>query len=356
MGRFAVPNVETIGPYAYLRRRWRDEAGRQHTQRIPLGRTDAPEFAERLAAAQRPAPERAAAAAGSIGALIAAFRPVLATRKLAAATRRNYLLYLDRIAQEHGHRSVRGLRPAHLYAIRDGLADTPGVARNYLSVFRLLLAFACERDWRADNPAAGIPALPIGEHEPWPAELLERAIEKAPRMLRLAIITQLCSGQRIGDGIRIQHSWLRPAAPGIRGQQGPLVVQLTQEKTGAQVAFPVHPLWAQEIALVPRKALTLLYDRSGHPFASVEPLQAQLRRLMAELGAEGYSFHGLRKNACCYLLELGLSDATVGSLLGMSAATVRHYGKRTRALMLARQAAETIIAAQVLPIRGTHRG
>ena len=159
-------------------------------------------------------------------------------------------------------------------------------------------------------------------------------------MLRLAIVGQLCSGQRIGDGIRIQHAWIRDG-----------ICQLTQEKTGAQVAFPVHPLWQAEIDRVERKALTLLYDRSGQPFATVEPLQAQLRRLLHGLGAEGYSFHGLRKNACCYLLELGLSDATVGSLLGMSAQTVRHYGKRTRALMLAREAAHTITAATVLPLK-----
>jgi integrase len=335
-----VQNLERIGPYAYLRHRWRDAQGKRQSQRIPLGRVDAPDFAARLAAAQAPAQQRAGPAPGSIAALIAAFRPVLAGRDLAEATRRNYGLYLDRIEAEHGHRSVRGVRPAHLYAIRDSLAETPGVARNYLAVFRLLLAFACERDWRADNPAAGIPALAIGEHEPWPAELLERAIAAAPKMLRLAIVTQLCTGQRIGDGIRIQHAWLRNG-----------LVELTQEKTGVAVAFPVHPLWLEEIERVPRKALTLLYDRSGQPFATVEPLQAQLRRLMQDLGAEGFSFHGLRKNACCYLLELGLSDATVGSLLGMSASTVRHYGKRTKALTLARQAAETITAAKVLPIR-----
>jgi hypothetical protein len=35
----------------------------------------------------------------------------------------------------------------------------------------------------------------------------------------------------------------------------------------------------------------------------------------------------------------------------MSAQTVRHYGKRTRALMLAREAAHTITAATVLPLK-----
>lgn len=337
MGRFDLPNVERIGAYAYLRHRWRDEGGKRHSQRIALGRADAPDFAERLAAAQMPAATRATPAHGSVAALIAQFRPVLAKRELAASTRRNYGIYLDRIAEDHGHRSVKGLRPVHLYTIRDNLADTPGVARNYLSVFRLLMAFACERDWRADNPVAGIPALPIGEHDPWPAELLQRAVETAAPRLKLAIITALTTGQRIGDCIRLQHAWIKDG-----------ICELEQEKTGVEAAFPVHPLLTAEIEAQPRRSLTILYDRSGHPYATEEPLQSQLRRLMSDLGETGYSFHGLRKNACCYLLELGLSDATVGSLLGMSASTVRHYGKRTRALMLARQAAETVATANVL--------
>jgi integrase len=335
-----LPNVEISNGYAYLRRRWRDADGKRHSQRIPLGRADAPDFAERLAIAQRPSEGPTAPAHGSIAALIALFRPVLAKRTLAASTRQNYGIYLDRIAAEHGHRSVRGMRPVHLYTIRDGLADTPGVARNYLSVFRMLMAFACERDWRADNPVAGIPALPIGEHEPWPAELLQRAIDAARPRLKLAIITALTTGQRIGDCIRIQHAWIRGG-----------ICEIEQEKTAVNAAFPIHPLLTAEIEAQPRRALTILYDRSGQPYATEEPLQSQLRRLMSDLGETGYSFHGLRKNACCYLLELGLSDATVGSLLGMSASTVRHYGKRTRALMLARHAAETIASAQVLPLR-----
>lgn len=340
MGRFDMPNLEQIGPYAYFRRRWRGKDGKMQVQRISLGRTDAPDFAERLAAAQRPAADRAEPATGSIAALILLFRVAMATRKLADSTRRNYAIYLDRIAHDHGHRSVKGVRPAHLYAIRDSLADTPGVARNYMSVFRLLMGFACERDWRADNPVAGIPALPIGEHEPWPADVLETALAKAAPRLRIAIVVGLTTGQRIGDCIRIMHAWIRDG-----------ICEMTQEKTGAEVAFPVHPWLVQELAVLPTRALTLLYDRSGQPYATEEPLQAQIRRLMADIGAEGYSFHGLRKNACCYLLELGLSDATVGSLLGMSAETVRHYGKRTRALMVARQATLAITSAEILPIK-----
>lgn len=341
MGRPVIPSFEQIGQYGYFRRRWRDEEGKRVTQRIPLGRVDAPDCAERLASAQRPTEERSKAAPGSIAALIAEFRPVLAKRKIAPSTRRNYAEYIDRIEAEHGHRSVAGMRPAHLYKIRDGMADTPGAARVYMAVMRLLMAFACERDWRADNPAAGIPALPIGEHEPWPAAILEAALERASPRLRLAIVTGLTTRQRIGDCIRIQHAWIKDG-----------IVELVQEKTGKDTAFPAHPMWLEEIARLPRRSLTVLYDRTGQPYAIVEPIQAAIRRLMTDIGCEeSYSFHGLRKNACCYLLELGLNDAQVGSLLGMSASTVRHYGKRARALMVAREAADKVTGAQILPIK-----
>ena len=65
-----------------------------------------------------------------------------------------------------------------------------------------------------------------------------------------------------------------------------------------------------------------------------------------------FSFHGLRKNACCYLLELGLSDTEVGSILGMSSEMVRHYGKRARALMIARGAAQRVTGGKIVPIAG----
>jgi integrase len=63
-----------------------------------------------------------------------------------------------------------------------------------------------------------------------------------------------------------------------------------------------------------------------------------------------FSFHGLRKNACCYLLELGLSDTEVGAILGMSSEMVRHYGKRTRALMIARGAAKHVTGGKIVPL------
>mgnify|MGYP003575499304 CR=1 FL=1 len=155
---------------------------------------------------------------------------------------------------------------------------------------------------------------------------------------------------RLSDAIRMQHGWHDGA-----------IMEFVAAKNGAPVAVPMHPLWLAELKAVPRRAVTLLYDRAGRPFASTGTVQARIRRLMEAIGSptydtngreRGYSFHGLRKNAACYLAELGLSDREIGTICGMSEQTVRHYTKRARALMIARGAAERIARGDVIPLKG----
>lgn len=320
----------------YFRRKIK---GRDHYIRLPA--LDAPEFATAYARAAHEG-ERAKPSDGSLAALVAAYRASPEYRLIPSPnTRANYSRYLDMIVEQHGHRSVKGVRVALIYRMRDEMADKPGKANNWLTVFKTLMAFAAKKDWRPDNPSIGITALPIGEHDPWPANVLERALDKATPMTRLAIITGLCSGARIGDCIRMQHGWI---------QRG--MMEFVTEKRKVDVAVPVHPLWIEEIARVPRKAVTILYDRSGKPFASRRTLGERVRDLMLAIGEPGYTFHGLRKNAACYLAELGLSDTEIGAIVGMTPETVRHYTKRKRAYMIARGAAERVTRGDVLVLKG----
>ena len=67
-----------------------------------------------------------------------------------------------------------------------------------------------------------------------------------------------------------------------------------------------------------------------------------------------FTFHGLRKNACCYLLAMGLNDSEVGSILGMSAEMVRHYGKRARALTIAQNAIERVTGGKIVELAGAN--
>lgn len=351
MGRCTVnrKHVQQKGEYFYFRRKLN---GKDSYIRIPAPWE--PEFEatyERLCAESEP---KAAAKLGTIGALVDAYRrsPDFLT-EIGDNTRSNRVRYLDLIAEEHGHRSIKGVRQVNVYAMRDKLAETPGKANALVSTFKVLMGFACRIGMAEHNPAKDVKQLKLGEREPWPADLLKVCLEEATPMTRLAIVTGLCSGQRVSDCIRMQYGWISGG-----------IMQLTQKKTNKDVAVPMHPFWIEELGRLERRSVTLLYERSGVPFKTTGAIQARLRDLMAskpvrevhadlvarELIDEGqqFSFHGLRKNACCYLLELGLSDTEVGAILGMSPEMVRHYGKRTRALMIARGAAERVTGGKIM--------
>ncbi|HEX7857364.1 MAG TPA: tyrosine-type recombinase/integrase [Sphingobium sp.] len=356
----------------YRRFRYYDAQGKRKDRYVRLPSLSDPNFQKELERINREAAEPTAVLPtlhpGSFGALAKEFRIAImrgwtkkkrkkGAKALSQNTVDNYNRYIAMIEDgsltfENKKRGistpvrdmeVSGMRPTHVYQLRDEMADLPGKANNFLNVLKLMLTYACERDWRGDNPAAEVSPLPIGEHEPWPRDVLAETLEKASPMLRLAIVTGLCSGQRVSDVIRIQHGWLKTG-----------IMELSQVKTDVDVAVPVHPWWREEIAKVERKSVTLLYDRFGRPFSSEDRIQERIRRLMHELGHVDendqllYTFHGLRKNACCYLLETGLSDTDVGAILGMTPETVRHYGKRARAYMIAVGAADKMTSVSVL--------
>lgn len=359
MGRLALKNVhQKADGRLYFRRKIK---GKDSYIRLP-DLTD-PDFQSAYDSLAKPDwSERPKPAAGTLAALVTDYRGSSDYTSIPSIdTRANYLRYLDLIATADGHRTVAGVRPFHVYKLRDRYKDTPGKANNWLTVFRVLMAYAAKMDWRADNPASGVRALPIGEHAPWPADLLRVCLDVATPMTRLLIVTGLCSGQRNSDVIRMQYGWISPAS----GDCAP-IMELTQQKTGAEVAIPMHGFWREELDKLPRTAVTLLYDRWGKPFGTTGAIQARIRDLMAhqqvqaviadliarEEIADGTSFvfHGLRKNACCYLLELGLSDNEVGSMLGLSPKMVRHYGKKARVLMIARGTAERITGGTILAL------
>ena len=77
--------------------------------------------------------------------------------------------------------------------------------------------------------------LDIGEHEPWPREVLEAALEIATPMTRLAILTGYYTGVRIGDAVRLQHIWITGG-----------FLEFKTEKNKALVALPVEPLCLQK--------------------------------------------------------------------------------------------------------------
>lgn len=360
MGRLALKNVTERKGLLYFRRKI---AGKDTYIRLPA--LDDPDFAGEYARLSAPEVVRAGPKHGTLGWLVVEYRKSADWKAKSARTRENQLRYLGEIAEAHGARTVAGVRPVHIYKLRDALAETPGKANVWLSVFGSLMRHAIRLGLRDDNPAAEVPILKTGEHEPWPADLLRVCLEEATPMTRLAIVTGLCSGQRIGDCVRMQYGWI---AEGI--------MEFTQEKRRRggmtkDVAVPMHPLWLEELAKLPRRSVTLLYERTGAPFRTTAAIQERLRALMdkpavqevladlqaREVIAEGsrFTFHGLRKNACCYLVECGINDSEIGEILGMSPEMVRHYSKRARALTVARGAADRMTGGKIVALSGATR-
>lgn len=357
MGRLTLKNVTERHGLLYFRRKI---AGRDTYVRLPA--IDSPDFLVEYQRLSAPEQERPKARPGTIAWLCVDYRGSADWKGKGAKTRGNQGRYLDMIDAEHGHRTIKGVRPVHVYTMRDVFIETPGKANVWLSVFSSLMRHAIRAGLRDDNPADKVPILKTGEHEPWPADLLRICFEEATPMTRLAIVAGLCTGQRIGDCVRMQYGWIEAG-----------IMSFTQQKVRRggmtkDVSIPMHPFLIEELAKLPRRSVTLLYERTGAPFKTTAAIQERLRALMdkdavrqvladltaRETIADGarFTFHGLRKNACCYLIECGLNDSEIGEILGMSPEMVRHYGKRARALMVARGAADRMTGGKIVPLPG----
>src|SRR5262249_49853318 len=104
---------------------------------------------------------------------------------------------------------------------------------------------------RSDNPAREIklPRSTSDGHHTWTEDEIEafEAAHPGGSRERLAMALLLYTGQRRGDVIRLGHQHLRGG-----------VLFLRQEKTGAELSFPLHPKLAEVIAATPRENLTFL--------------------------------------------------------------------------------------------------
>ena len=230
--------------------------GRDTYQDMPA-LTD-PAFAARYAELSRPETQRLAPSLGTIGAMVIAYKKSAAFTRLANNTKTDRTRYLDMIATDHGHRSVTGCTRPMVRKMRDTYAKKPGKANNWLVAFRCVMEQAIEAEIIRESPTRGIEMMGLGEHEPWPAEVLEKALAAATPMLRLAIITGLCIGARIGDVIRMQHNWHDRQMMTFTTSKC-----VGKRREGKQVHIPMHKLWTEEIAKHPRNSITLLYEQIG---------------------------------------------------------------------------------------------
>lgn len=380
MATIKIPRVAAFknkdGTMRYYERITTLADGKQKVRYRRLPDLTAPNFHAALNASAAPVAERHLPADGTVAALIREFRLVLPTRggqkgpKMAKSSLANWEGTLREIEAEHGHKPVASLRTSHLLKIRDSMAATPGKANTHMSHWKVLLNHAASRDWIAANPAIGIDRMSLGERAAWPGEVITEVLGVADPVLRLGIVSALCSGLRISDLIRMREDWIRPGEP-------PILVAPPSVKTNTEAYVPMGETWLEEIAAMRAlnasrtvRPTTLLHLKNGEPFKTPAELQARLRVIMTRLGhverdeqgrpidREGnlvtedsgtspkllYNFHGLSKNAICYLAdECDLDDNQISAIVGKTVETVRDYSKQKRKWMIAKNAADKVV-------------
>jgi integrase len=223
---------------------------------------------------------------------------------------------------------LRDLEPRHIRSIRNEIAakSTTG-ADIAMSLISILWDFAIEQlgqDKLGADPVHGVKRVHQveHEHEPWPAELVERFMREAKPFLRWAIKLALYTGQRRSDLVKMKWSqfW--------RDDRGRYWIDVCQQKTGASLSIPCHEELRQELETMPRIADTILVGDRGEPLLA-DSLSAAVRKQLRAMSVDGYVIHGLRKNAANALSEAGCTTMQIASITGhKTTSMVEHYSKK----------------------------
>jgi integrase len=234
-------------------------------------------------------------------------------RGLRQSTQRAYRGTIERLCKEHGDKRAADLRREHVVRLMAARAEQPGAANGLRIALRVMMKHAVEIGLRADDPTREVRAIRIKTdgHHSWTDDEIAQFERCHPigSRARLALALLLYTGQRRGDVLRMGAQHIR---------DGPLHVK--QEKTGVELAIPVHPDLAAIIVAAPRGHLTFVTTRQGGPFQS-SAFSRWFREQCDKAGLPHCSAHGLRKAAARRLAEAGCTAHEIGAITGHASLT-----------------------------------
>ncbi|SFF22340.1 tyrosine-type recombinase/integrase [Methylobacterium sp. yr596] len=254
---------------------------------------------------------------------------------LSAATRKDYKRYVEFWTQHLGKFGAADIRTSHILHVRDEeYAGKLSTGNHSVAVLSAAYKWGIPRDYAVNNPASAVPKSKIDSDGrlPWPPWALELAHKHFRPELRRAVALGLYTGQRLGDVLRMHRDHIQGGA-----------IQVTQSKTGKDLAIPIHSALRPEIdAFLAGKHDFLVCRPDGRPLTS-QDFQAMWSREMAKdpqarIKREGFSFHGLRTLAVASLAATGNNPIQIAAITGQSLNIVEHYLKEHRQIELASQA------------------
>jgi integrase len=279
--------------------------------RIRLPDYGAPEFnhayAAALAGQPKPAPKRDRQ--GTIGALIQSYLRSSAFIGLRQTSKAGYMRRLDRIRQDHGHRTVDGLtRQRIISAFLEPYACSPGAALDTLKKLRILIRHAMDLGQLQHDPSIGIKRQKTKEVRAWfDAELAAfEARWPIGTKQRAAYELMLNAGPARADVHRV--TWTQIDNEGF---------QYTRQKTGVPVAVAMAASLRAAFDALPRNHVTIINTEFGKPF-TVDGFSGFMRDAIKAAGITDLSCrpHGLRKTFGRLLADAGASAHDIMAAMG----------------------------------------
>ncbi len=238
---------------------------------------------------------------------------------LADSSRKSYRRYADLLNRLLGDERRDDIRQSTILGLRDAMADTPGKANEFVKVVRVIFGWGMPRDMVTTNPAdfrmTDVKPLALSEHQPWPEPLIERFLNEADNEVAWVIVGLLFTGQRIGDTLNM--SW---------GNVGNGKINIIQQKTGKQLAIPIHIELQSVLDIIPKRSTRIFTSLTGRVW-SYDNWRHQWDKNRKRLEAVGYVPHGLRKNAVIRLRQAGCSIEQTGAITGQSDEMVKYYSR-----------------------------
>jgi integrase len=315
--------VKIAKPYPHLYRdkdrqgceRWRLRVPRRKTVTIK-GAYGSPEFAANYKAAIEGAPVEKQGLVTKHGTMAALGRSYLRSAAFAAlspATQRARRYLIEQFIAKFGPLPVAGreygFQRNHVKKIMDDHASTPGVARNVLSMLRILMALAIEEGIRDDDPTVGIKRPKLskeGWHTWTEAEIAQyEARHPIGSQARLAFALALNTCQRAADLIRMGKQHVSDGRIAVR-----------QQKTGTALKIRINQDLIAIIDATPSDHLTFLVSELGKPYTSANSFGQRIRKWAREAGLTGCPLHGLRKACCRRMAEAGNSASDIMAVSG----------------------------------------
>jgi integrase len=162
---------------------------------------------------------------------------------------------------------------------------------------------------------------------------------------RLAFALGLFTAQRRGDVVAMGRQHIRNG-----------LLHVTQQKTGAALAIPIHAELAAILATVPATQMTFVTTARGGSFKGKAFTQWFAVACDRAGLPSACTFHGLRKTACRRLAEAGCTVHEIAAISGhASLKEIERYTKAADQQRLAQAAMARTMAADSEPRRRKSR-